>query len=229
MSAMPKTPAELARFIDHTLLKAEATRPQVERLCDECVQHGFFAACVNPVWVALCAKRLGGSRTAVASVVGFPLGAALPKTKAFETQLAVGDGAREIDMVVNLGALLDGDGDAVTHDIAAVVEAAKAADAGVLVKVILETRALTDDQIVLGCRCAARAGADFVKTSTGFHPAGGATVEHVALMRRNAGRMKVKASGGIRDLPTALAMIEAGADRLGMSASVAVVEALRDA
>lgn len=222
------TRAELARRIDHTLLKPEATAAQVDRLCDECLQYNFAAACVNPTWVALAAARLLDSDTAVASVVGFPLGATALETKAFEAQTAVEHGAREIDMVVNLGALIAGDVAFVTRDIRAVVEATRRVRADAVVKVILETRALTDEQISRACRCCVDAGADYVKTSTGFHAAGGATVEHVALLKRQAAPLKVKASGGIRDLPTALAMIEAGADRLGLSAGVAVVEALRE-
>jgi deoxyribose-phosphate aldolase len=223
---LPHTPAELARRIDHTLLKPEATRADVERLCDECLQHEFFACCVNPLWVTLCAQRLAGSRSAVAAVAAFPLGASLPAVKADEARRAIDQGAREIDMVANLGALRDGDGRSAASDIAAVVDAARRTRPGTLVKVILETAALTDEQIVLGCRCAAEGQADFVKTSTGFHPAGGARVEHVALLRRHAAPMRVKASGGIRDLPAALAMLEAGADRLGLSAGVAILAGL---
>ena len=226
MSPMPKRRAELAAMIDHTLLKAEATRAQIDRLCNECREHGFVAACVNPVWVSHCAQRLDRSETRVATVVGVPLGTSVPEVKAYEALSAVGQGAREIDMVANLAALIDGDPKAVMRDIKTVVDATKHANPDALVKVILETRALSDEQIILGCQCAAEAGADFVKTSTGFHPAGGATVEHVALLRGHARGLKVKAAGGIRDLPTALAMIEAGADRLGMSASVAVVQAM---
>lgn len=226
MLATPLTRTALARVIDHTLLKPEATAADIDRLCDECVEHGFLAACVNPFWVPRCVARLAGRPTVVATVVGFPLGAAATAAKAHEAQLAVRAGAREIDMVVNLGALIGGDYPAVTRDIAAVVDAAKGADAAVLVKVILETRALTDEQIIRGCRCTAEAQADFVKTSTGFHPAGGATVEHVALLRRHAAPIRVKASGGIRDLATARALLAAGADRLGTSASVALVTAL---
>jgi deoxyribose-phosphate aldolase len=226
VTGLPQTRAVLARVIDHTLLKPEATRAQVDQLCDECLKYGFAAACVNPVWAARCAKRLEGSRTVVATVVGFPLGATLTEVKVLEAQMAVRHGAREVDMVVDLAALIAGEQDVLTRDIAAVVEAAKHVNPDALVKVILETRALTTDQIILGCRCAVDARADFVKTSTGFHPAGGATVEHVALLRKHAGPLRVKAAGGIRDLQTALAMLEAGADRLGASASVAIVEAL---
>ena len=220
---LPRSAAELARLIDHTLLKPEATRADVERLCDECLAHDFFACCVNPVWVATCAGRLAGSRTAVATVAGFPLGASLPEVKADEARRAIEQGAREIDMVANLGALRDGDGRRAAADIVAVVDAARRTRPDVLIKVILETAALTDEQIVLGCRCAAEGQADFVKTSTGFHAAGGARVEHVALLRRHAAPIRVKASGGIRDLPTAMAMLEAGADRLGLSAGVAIL------
>jgi deoxyribose-phosphate aldolase len=220
------TRAALARLIDHTLLKPEATQADIDRLCDECLEHHFFAACVNPVWVAHCAARLAGSDTLVASVAGFPLGATTSEVKAYEARTAIEHGTREVDMVVNLGALLAGDRAAVTRDIADVVQAVKRADPAALVKVILETRALTDEQIVLGCRCATAAAGDFVKTSTGFHPAGGATVAHVRLLRQHAGSLHVKAAGGLRDLPAALGMIDAGADRLGTSSSVAIVTAL---
>lgn len=222
--------AAFARTIDHTILKPEATGSQIDRLCDEALEHGFVAVCVNPAWVARCAQRLsvrpGGPL--VCTVAGFPLGASTSQQKAFETADAIALGALEVDMVVNLGALIGGDGATVARDISAVVDAARRARSDATVKVILETRALTDEQIVLGCKCAADAGAHFVKTSTGFHANGGATVEHVRLLRRSVpANMKVKAAGGIRDLPTARAMLEAGADRLGMSASVSVLAALR--
>lgn len=220
------TSNELAGVIDHTLLKPEATAAQIDKLCDECLEHDFIAACVNPVWVERVVGRLDGGNTRVCTVAGFPLGASLADVKATEARRAAEQGADEIDMVVNLGALLAGDARGVTRDIAGVVEAAKRVDARICVKVILETAALDDAKIVLGCRCVAEAQADYVKTSTGFHAAGGARVEHVALLRKHAAPLKVKAAGGIRDLPTALAMLEAGADRLGMSASVAVLGAL---
>lgn len=223
---LPTTRTELARFIDHTLLKPEASFADIDRVCDECVEHGFFAVCVNPIWVPRCVQRLRDSSTCVASVAGFPLGASTTAIKALEAQMAVEHGATEVDMVVNLAALRDGNRDAVTRDIGAVVTAVKRENDAALVKVILETAALTDEQIVLGCRCVAEAQADFVKTSTGFHPAGGATVEHVALLRKTAAPIRVKAAGGIRSWETARAMIEAGADRLGMSASVAVMREL---
>lgn len=222
---MTLTRAEIVRRIDHTLLKPEATADQIDKLCDECRRYGFVAACVNPVWVARCVERLAGSKTLVATVAGFPLGASTPAAKAYEGGLAVRQGALEVDMVINYAALIAGDYKTAVADVVAVVEAVKRAHSAAEVKVILETRALTDEQIALGCRAAAEARADFVKTSTGFHANGGATAAHVSLMKRCAGGLKVKASGGIRDLPTALQMIEAGADRLGMSASVAVAEA----
>jgi len=226
MSTLPETRTELARMIDHTALKPETTVEQIDQLCAECLEHRFYAACVNPLWVDRCVRKLEGSDTVVASVVGFPLGASLSAVKADEARRAIELGAGEVDMVVNLAALLAEDRLSVVNDIEAVVTAVKRINEDVLVKVILETRALSDDRIILGCRCAAEAQADFVKTSTGFHPAGGATVEQVALLHKHASPMKVKAAGGIRDLATATAMIEAGADRLGMSASVAVVESL---
>ena len=223
MSNVPQTPAELAACIDHTLLKPEATAADIDRLCDEALEHGFAAVCVNPVWVARCVERLAGSGVAVASVAGFPLGATLSEHKAAEAQRAVDSGAREVDMVIHLGDLRDGRTDRVTRDIAIVVSAVRRSRADAIVKVILETAALSDEQIIAGCQCVEHAGADFVKTSTGFHPAGGATVEAVRLLRRHAGRLQVKAAGGIRTAEAALAMLEAGADRLGMSASTKVL------
>jgi deoxyribose-phosphate aldolase len=205
-------------MIDHTLLKPEATRAQVEQVCDEAKQYGFASVCVNPVYVKLCAQRLKGSPVKVCAVVGFPLGATLPEVKAFETQQALDAGATEIDMVINIGALKDRDNDLVARDMAAVVRAAHAANAPV--KVILETALLTDDEKLTACQLAQSAGADFVKTSTGFGP-GGATAEDVALMRRVVGStMGVKAAGGIRTLADAQKMIAAGATRIGASASV---------
>lgn len=220
------TRRELAAMIDHTVLKPETTQKQVDQLCDECLQYGFFGACVQPVWVEHCVRRLSGGRSCVASVAGFPHGASLPQAKALEARLAVEQGAREVDMVVHVGDLVALRRDAVVRDIAGVVDAAKRANPSALVKVILETAALTDEQIILGCRCVAEAQADFVKTSTGFHPAGGASAAHVALLHKHAAPIKVKASGGIRDLATAQAMIAAGASRLGLSASVAVIHSL---
>ena len=222
-------PREIARKIDHTLLKPDATRDQIEKLCAEAREHGFATVCVNPAWVRLCADLLRGSATRVCTVVGFPLGATTPDVKAFETGRVVADGACEVDMVLNVGALKSGDYRLVEHDIAAVVQAAGAAGTDVVTKVILETSLLTDDEKVRACVLAKVAGADFVKTSTGFGP-GGATVDDVALMRRVVGPdMGVKAAGGVRDLKSAQAMIEAGADRIGASVGVKIVQESRGA
>lgn len=214
------TSADLARTIDHTLLKPDATAAQIDRLCDEARAHDFAAVCVNPCWVARCAARLRGSRVAVCTVIGFPLGANETTVKAEEARRALAAGAAEVDMVVNLGALKGGDQAAVQDDIAAV----RAAAAGATLKVIIETALLTDAEKTTVCRLAVAAGADFVKTSTGF-AAGGATAADVALMRAAVGpECGVKASGGIRDRAAALAMLAAGADRLGTSAGVAIVQ-----
>ena len=215
-------PRELARTIDHTLLKPEATRAQIEALCREAAEHGFATVCVNPAWVRLSAALLRGSESRVCTVVGFPLGATLPEVKAFEAARVVADGACEVDMVVNVGALKSGDHRLVERDVSAVVEASRAG--GALVKVIIEAALLTDDEKVKACVISKVAGADFVKTSTGFGP-GGATAADVALMRRVVGpEMGVKAAGGVRDLKSAQAMLEAGADRIGASVGVKIVQ-----
>lgn len=221
---MPKTwtKATLAKTIDHTLLKAVGTAAQVRELCAEARAFGFASVCVNPVWVPLCAQELSGSEVLVCTVIGFPLGANSPETKAAEARLAVSQGADEVDMVLNLGAAKAGDWKAVEEDIRGVVKAAGTA----LVKVIIETCYLTDDEKVRACQAAAGAGAHFVKTSTGFGT-GGATVEDIRLMRKTVGgKLQVKASGGVRTCQDALAMLDAGADRIGASASVAIVNAL---
>lgn len=210
---------EVAQLIDHTLLKATATPEQIATLCAEAVDHGFAAVCVNPVNVTQCVGLLAGTKVDVCTVIGFPLGATTSTTKAYETREAVENGADEVDMVINLGALKAGDIDAVTDDIKAVVDAAD----GALVKVIIETCYLTDDEKVLACEAATRAGADFVKTSTGFGPAG-ATAEDVALMKASiAPAMQVKAAGGIRTYEDAMRMVEAGATRIGASAGIAII------
>jgi deoxyribose-phosphate aldolase len=212
---------EIARLIDHTLLKPEATPAQIEQLCDEARRHGFFAVCINPVYVRLAAQTLQGCAVAVCSVVGFPLGATTTAAKVFEAQQALADGAREIDMVIHIGALKGGDHARVQEDIAAVTTACHTNNA--LLKVIIETVLLSDEEKSAACQLAQAAGADFVKTSTGF-AGGGATVEDVQLMRRTVGpRMGVKAAGGIRSYADALALIEAGASRIGASASVQIV------
>jgi deoxyribose-phosphate aldolase len=209
----------LAGMIDHTLLKPEATEAEIRTLCEEARKHGFYSVCVNPAHVALSAQLLAGSEVTVCTVVGFPLGATTSAVKAFETRDAIAHGAGEIDMVLNVGALKGGQLDQVEADIRAVVDAA----AGTPVKVILETALLTDDEKVAACKASKAAGATFVKTSTGFSK-GGATVADIRLMRATVGpEMGVKASGGVRDRETAIAMAEAGATRLGASASVAIV------
>jgi deoxyribose-phosphate aldolase len=211
--------AELARLIDHTLLKPGSTVEQIDRLCDEAREHGFFSVCVHPVWVGHCAARLAEGPVKVCTVVGFPLGETLSEAKAAETAAARRAGADEIDMVVARSAVSRADWDAVEADVRAVVEAAD----GALVKVILETAELSPEQIREASLASVRGGADFVKTSTGFG-AGGASVEAVRLMREAVGpEVGVKASGGIRDAKTARAMTEAGATRLGCSAGVAIV------
>jgi deoxyribose-phosphate aldolase len=210
---------QIASMIDHTLLKPEATKEQIHKLCEEAKEHGFASVCVNPFWVREAAKLLAGTGVKVCTVVGFPLGATTKETKAFETKDAIAGGAEEIDMVLNIGALKSGDYETVRDDIRAVVEAA----GGAVVKVILETGLLTEEEIVKASDLSKEAGAHFVKTSTGFGK-GGATVEAVRLMRQTVGEsMGVKASGGVRDLETALKMVEAGANRIGASASVAIV------
>ncbi|MCK6526130.1 deoxyribose-phosphate aldolase [Myxococcota bacterium] len=206
-------------MIDHTLLKPEATREEVEALCEEARKHHFATVCLNSSWIPLAARLLQGSDVLPIAVVGFPLGAALPEAKAYEAQEAIRHGAREIDTVLPIGALKSGDYRTVVDDLRAVVEAARP----LKVKVILETSKLTDEEKVAACVLAKVAGAAFVKTSTGFG-GGGATVEDVALMRRVVGRdMEVKASGGVRTLDDARKLIAAGADRIGASASVAIV------
>jgi len=212
-------------MIDHTLLKPDATRQEIEALCREAAQYEFASVCVNPTWVALCARLLQGGRVRVCSVVGFPLGATTPDTKHYESRRAIFDGAREIDMVVNVGALKSGDLRLVERDVEAVT--APCRDAGAVSKVIIEAALLTDEEKVTACTLAKAAGADFVKTSTGFGP-GGATVTDVALMRRVVGEdMGVKAAGGVRDLEALRAMVAAGATRIGASAGVRIVQQSR--
>jgi deoxyribose-phosphate aldolase len=211
------TQRELAATIDHTVLAAETPAARIDRLCDEAMEYGFVAVCVNPIWVKRCAKRIGGADVRIASVIGFPLGASRTDTKVDEARRAIDDGAREIDMVVRLGDLKAGDTGIVRDDIADVADAVHAASPDHTLKVILETAALDKPQIIAGCRCAVEARADYVKTSTGFHPAGGATVEAVRLLHEHGAPLKVKAAGGIRNLFTARSMIEAGASRIGCS------------
>lgn len=207
-------------MIDHTILKADATKEDVLKVIEEAKKYHFYSVCINPTWVALAKKELQGEPVAVCTVIGFPLGASTSATKAFETTDAINNGADEVDMVINIGALKTGMFAEVQEDIQAVVTAAKDR---ALVKVIIETALLTQDEIVKACELAKAAGADFVKTSTGFST-GGAKVEDVRLMRETVGpEMSVKASGGIHNEAEALAMIEAGANRLGTSASIAII------
>jgi deoxyribose-phosphate aldolase len=218
-------PADIAAMIDHTLLKPDATRLQIEELCREAAQFAFATVCVNPAWVALSARLLAGSSVGVCSVVGFPLGATTADVKAYETRRAIFDGAREIDMVINVGALKSGDLRVVERDIEAVTRPCR--ECGALSKVIIEAALLTDDEKVTACSLAKAAAADYVKTSTGFGP-GGATAADVALMRRVVGaEMGVKAAGGVRDLDSVKAMIAAGATRVGASAGVKIVQQAR--
>lgn len=216
---------DLAGLIDHTLLKPDATAGDVDKLCREAAEWKFATVCVNPTWVALAAARLRGTGVAVCSVVGFPLGATTPDVKQFEARRAMFDGAAEIDMVINVGALKSGDVRLVSEDIRGVVSACHACGAGS--KVIIEAALLTDEEKVTACTLAKAAGADFVKTSTGFGP-GGATAADVALMRRVVGdEMGVKAAGGVRDLEQMKAMVAAGATRIGASAGVRIVKESR--
>ncbi len=221
----PDSAQDLARYIDHTLLKPDARRSEILQVCDEARHYGFAAVVVNPTWVGEVARRLHGSTVKPCTVVGFPLGATVPDVKAYEARRAIFDGAREIDMVINIGALKSGDDEVVERDIRLVVEACHENDA--LCKVIIETALLTDEEKVKACLLAKQAGADFVKTSTGFSK-GGATLDDVALMRRVVGpHMGVKAAGGIRDAELAQKMIAAGATRIGASVGVKIVQQAR--
>ncbi|MGQ9501565.1 MAG: deoxyribose-phosphate aldolase [Anaerolineae bacterium] len=219
------TAPDLARYIDHTLLKPDATYAQIAQLCEEARQYGFATVCVNPVHVRLCAQLLRGSEVGVCSVVGFPLGATPTRVKCYETQQAISDGATEIDMVINIGALKSKDYDLVREEIAAVVRTCH--NNGAICKVIIEAALLTDDEKIKACQLAKEAGADYVKTSTGFGP-GGATLHDVMLMRQTVGPdVGVKAAGGIRTYQDAVAMLKAGATRIGASASVKIMQGAR--
>src|SRR5512143_1531742 len=212
----------LAKMIDHTLLKPDATQQEIAQLCFEARKYGFASVCVNPTWVSLCAELLKGSSVKVCTVIGFPLGATASETKAFETENAIRQGATEIDMVINIGALKARDLELVAKDIRGVVNTAH--PRGALVKVIIETILLTDEEKTIACLISKEAGADFVKTSTGF-AGGGATVHDVALMRKTVGpQMGVKASGGVRTFEDAASMIKAGATRIGASAGVKIIQ-----
>lgn len=211
---------EVNKYIDHTILKPETTKAQILTLCEEAKQFNFASVCVNPTWVATCANELKGTDVKVCTVIGFPLGATFKEVKAYETKLAIENGASEIDMVINVGAAKDQNWELVYEDIKAVVAAAN----GVLVKVIIETCLLTDEEKVKACEMAVKAGAHFVKTSTGFST-GGATAADVALMRQTVGEsVGVKASGGVRTAEDMKVMVEAGANRIGTSGGVSLVQ-----
>ncbi|MGG4468979.1 deoxyribose-phosphate aldolase [Paenibacillus alvei] len=215
--------SQIAKMIDHTLLKADATKEQVKTLCEEAKQYSFASVCVNPTWVQYASELLKGTEVKVCTVIGFPLGATTSATKAFETTNAIENGATEVDMVINIGALKDKNYDLVKEDIKAVVDAAKGK---ALTKVIIETSLLTDEEKEKACVLAVEAGTDFVKTSTGFST-GGATVEDIALMRKTVGPdIGVKASGGVRSSEDTEKMIAAGATRIGASSGVAIVNGL---
>jgi len=225
LGGIPKDP-DLASLIDHTLLKPDATPDQIAQLCYEARKYGFASVCINPGHVKLCADLLRGTKVKVCTVIGFPLGATSPEAKVYETETALRDGATEIDMVINIGALKGGDYTWAARDIQGVVETAHAA--GAIVKVIIETSLLTDEEKIKSCLLSKEAGADFVKTSTGF-AGGGATVEDVALMRRVVGpEMGVKASGGVKSFEDAKSLVAAGATRLGASAGVKIVQGEKD-
>lgn len=216
----------IAAYIDHTLLKQDAAAPQIDRLCAEAAQYHFASVCVNPWYVPRCVKHLQGTGVKVCTVVGFPLGATTTESKVFETLQAVRSGAEEIDMVMNVCAMKSGNTRAIEQEIQAL---AAAVEGHAILKVILETCLLTEEEKILACQIAKRAGADYVKTSTGFST-GGATVADVALMRRTVGpEMGVKAAGGIRDYAAAKAMLDAGATRIGASAGIAIVQQEQEA
>ncbi|TGE31735.1 deoxyribose-phosphate aldolase [Desulfosporosinus sp. Sb-LF] len=220
------TKNELAKLIDHTILKAIATQEDVTKLCNEALEYEFASVCINPSFVPLAANLLKDSSVLVCTVIGFPLGSTSTAAKAFEAQEAVKNGALEVDMVINVGALKERREDVVFQDISAVVEAAKGANPEAITKVIIETCYLTDEEKVLACQLAKKAGAHFVKTSTGFG-SGGATAHDISLMRQTVGpEMGVKASGGIKNLEQVLEMVKAGASRIGASAGVDIVKEL---
>lgn len=212
--------ADLAKFIDHTQLKADTTREQIDKLINEAKEYEFASVCINPSWVSYCYDELKDTSVKVCTVIGFPLGATSTEAKVFETKQAIEDGASEVDMVIAIGALKSGDTESVQSDIEAVVNAAKDK---AITKVIIETSLLTEDEKIKACELAKSAGADFVKTSTGFST-GGATVSDVKLMRETVGStMGIKASGGIRDLDTMESMLAAGATRIGASSGVSII------
>jgi deoxyribose-phosphate aldolase len=221
---IPQTASELARYFDHTLLSASATTADIQRLCDEAAKFHFATVCVNPRWIPLASDILHGKGVGVCSVVGFPLGAELPRIKAIEAETAIMAGADEIDMVADLAAILEGDADRLSQEMAAVLKVCRSMRPAVPLKVIIESASLNETQLTFVCQIGNRLGVDFLKTSTGLHPAGGATVEAVRLMAAAAPKCRIKAAGGIRTVEQALAMIDAGATRIGSSACVQIVQ-----
>jgi len=215
---------ELAGYIDHTLLEATATREQIEQMCREAIEHGFHTVCVNGRWLPLVAELLSGSKVAAGGVVSLPLGANSTKAKVAQARDAIFAGADEIDMVADLAAIIEGDSRYLLGQLKAVLKVCRSMRPVVLLKVIIESAALSNDQKVFACRIAQQAGVDFVKTSTGLHPAGGATVEDIKLMRESAPGCKVKAAGGIRTAEQAVEMLAAGAQRIGTSSGVRIME-----
>lgn len=221
---IPQTKEQLAQYLDHTLLSPTATEAQIAQLCQQAMQHHFYSVCVLPRWVDRCADLLQSSGVRICTVAGFPLGGNVARVKAYEADLAIAAGADEIDMVADLAAILAGDEKYLRNDIRTVLRPCQAVRPYVGLKVIIESAVLADEQIVFACQVAQDAGADFVKTSTGLHPAGGAKPEHVRLMATSAPKCKVKASGGIKTAAEAIAMIKAGASRIGASASIAILD-----
>lgn len=221
---MPRTREELAKYFDHTLLDETAGQAAIRRHCDEALYYGFYAVCVRPRWVGLCADILHGSGVQVVSVAGFPHGTEPPKVKALQAEAVIMHGADEVDIVANLEAAANNDTDYLLQDFLGILRVCRSMRPPVLLKVIIESATLNQEQIRYVCGVAQQAGVDFLKTSTGFHPAGGATVEAVRLMAESAPRCRIKAAGGIKTLTRTLAFIEAGASRIGASASAAIME-----
>ncbi|MBM4102617.1 MAG: deoxyribose-phosphate aldolase [Planctomycetes bacterium] len=220
---MPVDKKELAQYIDHSLLSPTATEAQIRVHCAEAVKYGFYSVCIQPRWVDLAADILHESPVKVCTVAGFPLGANLARIKAFEADLAIASGADEIDMVADLASIIAGDEKYLLNDIRTVLRVCQSIRPFVILKVIIESAALTDEQIIFACRTIEEAGADFIKTSTGLHPAGGAKLEHVRLIAQSAPKCKIKAAGGVRTTADTLAMIEAGASRIGATKSIDII------
>lgn len=225
---IPQSRAELAAFIDHTLLSSTTVEADVRRLCQEAIRYQFASVCVTPKWISLAADLLQGSGVKVDGVAGFPFGADSPRIKALDAQEVIMAGADEVDMVADLAAIIEEDTKTLWKDLEAVLKVCRSMKPEVTLKVIIESAALTDPQIVFACQIGQAVGVDYLKTSTGLHKAGGAKVEHIRLMTQTAPRCKIKAAGGIRTAEQALAMIEAGASRIGASASVDIIESFQE-